>query len=173
MTQIWQFSALATLASATLALAWASIALARRVSASRSASAALGRRVDDLSLRLRAVETRPSLATPKPPTRPTAAPAPAWRGVTRRVDAPMPSASAGPTLIAVPSLASLGSEAVASEAAGGLLRRFGAIWTLADSGESTGAIAGATGYPIGQVELILGLRRSSGLAEPSGASNYE
>ena len=36
---------------------------------------------------------------------------------------------------------------------------YAAIWTLADQGASPEVIAKATGQPIGQIELILGLRR--------------
>jgi hypothetical protein len=64
----------------------------------------------------------------------------------------------GPTLIAIPSLSAISSEASAVAAAE-LGRRFGAIWALADAGQAPEAIARATGQPIGQVELILGLRR--------------
>ncbi len=42
---------------------------------------------------------------------------------------------------------------------GGLSQRYAAIWDLADSGASPDVIARATGQPIGQIELILGLRR--------------
>jgi hypothetical protein len=38
-------------------------------------------------------------------------------------------------------------------------QRYSAIWTLADTGASAEVIARATGQPIGQIELILGLRR--------------
>ena len=41
----------------------------------------------------------------------------------------------------------------------GLQQRYAAIWDLADSGASPDVIARATGLPIGQIELILGLRR--------------
>jgi hypothetical protein len=41
----------------------------------------------------------------------------------------------------------------------GLSRRYAAIWELAEGGASPDAIARATGQPIGQIELILGLRR--------------
>jgi hypothetical protein len=41
----------------------------------------------------------------------------------------------------------------------GLSQRYAAIWELAESGASPDAIARATGQPIGQIELILGLRR--------------
>jgi hypothetical protein len=80
-------------------------------------------------------------------------------GPSRRADRKGPGASAatGPTLIAVPDLAGPPAEAEAASAE--LARRFGAIWDLADAGASAEAIARGTGQPIGQVELILGLRR--------------
>jgi hypothetical protein len=62
-----------------------------------------------------------------------------------------------PPLIAVPSLASPPPEWQA--ALGALEQRYAAIWTLADTGASPEVIARATGQPIGQIELILGLRR--------------
>jgi hypothetical protein len=62
-----------------------------------------------------------------------------------------------PTLIAVPSLAAPPSEREAS--INGISHRYAAIWSLADSGASTDVIARATGQPIGQIEVILGLRR--------------
>jgi hypothetical protein len=62
-----------------------------------------------------------------------------------------------PALIAVPSLAGVPNEREASVA--GLTERFAAIWTLADQGGSPETIARATGQPIGQIDLILGLRR--------------
>jgi hypothetical protein len=71
------------------------------------------------------------------------------------------SAEAGakiePALIAVPSLAAVPNERDA--AISGLTQRYAAIWTLADTGASAEVIARATGQPIGQIELILGLRR--------------
>lgn len=76
-------------------------------------------------------------------------------GPARRID--RAGAGAGPTLIAVPDLS--GGPAEAAEASAELARRFGAIWDLADAGASAEAIARGTGQPIGQVELILGLRR--------------
>ncbi|AGA26666.1 hypothetical protein [Singulisphaera acidiphila] len=76
----------------------------------------------------------------------------------RRVDAAEPTAVSGPTLIAVPSLA---TASLPSSAAVGLDlgRRFSPIWDLADTGATPDAIARSTGQPIGQVELILALRR--------------
>jgi hypothetical protein len=65
--------------------------------------------------------------------------------------------SGGPTLISVPNLAA--PPAPPSEAAAELDRRFGDVWAMADSGVPVEEIARESGYPIGQVELILGLRR--------------
>ena len=51
---------------------------------------------------------------------------------------------------------------LASDRAGdasGLTQRYAAIWDLADTGASPDVIARATGQPIGQIELILGLSR--------------
>jgi hypothetical protein len=76
----------------------------------------------------------------------------------QRADRAKPSAVGGPTLIVVPSLVA-GVPNASSAAAAELGERFGAIWALADSGQSPEAIARTTGQPVGQVELILGLRR--------------
>jgi hypothetical protein len=76
----------------------------------------------------------------------------------QRADRAKPSAVGGPTLILVPSLAASDPDAPTA-AAVELGQRFGAIWRLADAGEPLDAIARKTGQPIGQVELILGLRR--------------
>jgi hypothetical protein len=86
----------------------------------------------------------------------------------QRVDPAAATAVGGPTLIAVPSLSA--SDANASTAvAEELGRRFGAIWALADAGETAEAIARTTGHPVGQVELILGLRRQlSQSSQPGG-----
>jgi hypothetical protein len=61
-------------------------------------------------------------------------------------------------LIAVPNLA-LEPPNDRDAAISGLTQRYAAIWTLADQGASPEVIARATGQPIGQIELILGLRR--------------
>ncbi len=80
-------------------------------------------------------------------------------GISLRLD--LPSAIPGPTLIAVPSMAVPGSETIAHDAAEALSRRYAPIWDLADAGEAPSAIARTTGQPIGQVELILALRRQA------------
>jgi hypothetical protein len=87
--------------------------------------------------------------------------------ISRRVDPGEPATSEGPTLISIPNLASPPSPT--SEAAAELDRRFGPIWGMADEGVSTESIARETGYPIGQVELILGLRRQLLVAETGNA----
>jgi len=85
----------------------------------------------------------------------------------KRTDRGKASAVGGPTLIVVPNLATTIPDASTVPAAE-LSQRFGAIWALAESGLSSEAIARTTGQPIGQVELILGLRLlTSQAAEPS------
>lgn len=94
---------------------------------------------------------------PRPPSSPTPT-------ATVRVDR---AEKAGPTLISVPNLAA--SAAPGSETASEMDRRFGDVWGLADAGTPVATIASRTGYPIGQVELILGLRRR--LPATSGAAS--
>jgi hypothetical protein len=62
-----------------------------------------------------------------------------------------------PALIAIPNLEGAPNDRDVS--ASGLKERYAAIWTLADTGAAPEVIARATGQPIGQIELILGLRR--------------
>jgi nicotinamide mononucleotide (NMN) deamidase PncC len=73
----------------------------------------------------------------------------------------------GPTLIAVPDLAEA-SHSSPAPAAAELGQRFGTIWELATTGASAEQIARRTGQPVGQVELILGLRRQ---LETAGAGS--
>jgi hypothetical protein len=61
------------------------------------------------------------------------------------------------TLISVPDLEATNGDSGASIQ--GIKERHAAIWELADSGATAETIARATGQPIGQIELILGLRR--------------
>ena len=82
---------------------------------------------------------------------------------TRRDDSHGAMNSRGPTLINVPDLSFPPSAAPAISA--DLANRFGAIWAMADEGVLPEAIAHKTGLPVGQVELILGLRRPRA-AEP-------
>ena len=76
----------------------------------------------------------------------------------RRRDNPESAGPKKPVLIAVPDLAPPIPKSVEFPAE--LVQRFGAIWELADSGAPIEAIARASGHPIGQIELILGLRRT-------------
>jgi hypothetical protein len=61
------------------------------------------------------------------------------------------------SLISVPNLASSPDDR--EPASSPLSQRYSAIWSLADQGASPEVIAKATGQPIGQIDLILGLRR--------------
>jgi hypothetical protein len=144
----------ATVALAALA---AAAALAGWLGARRrpSRQAALESLVRGLAERVRALEARLDAAPA-----PTRARGP--EGPPPRADRPEPPRPPGPTLIAVPDLAA--PPADHSEAAAELARRFGPVWDLADAGTPAEAIARASGHPIGQVELILGLRRR--LARP-------
>ncbi len=119
----------------------------------------ISRGIENLAERQRAVESLLTRLEEREASRAAPAAAP------RRVDRAETKASRGPTLISVPHLAAPAHE---GSAAADLDRRFGAIWALADSGASAEEIARGTGQPIGQVELILGLRmqRNASPAEP-------
>jgi hypothetical protein len=119
------------------------------------------RRVDDLTRRQRSIEALLGQieASREPVAEPTGTSGSAVRlPQGPRSDRAAPSAVAGPTLIAVPSLTAAPAD-TSDAAAAELAERFGAIWALADAGQTPEAIARSTGQPIGQVELILGLRR--------------
>jgi hypothetical protein len=120
------------------------------------------RAVESLLTRLEAREAARAAHASNKGSAPSSGPSP---NAPRRVDRGETNAARGPTLIAVPHLPAPASE---GSAAAELDRRFGAIWALADSGASADEIARNTGQPIGQVELILGLRRqvNAPLAEP-------
>jgi hypothetical protein len=62
-----------------------------------------------------------------------------------------------PTLIAVPTLEGASNDRDVT--VNGLKERHAAIWTLAETGATAEVIARATGQPVGQIDLILGLRR--------------
>jgi len=113
------------------------------------------RRLDELAGRHRALEAR--LARIEASATEAAIAIASRPGPVRRADL------GGPTLIAVPNLAAPPS--MASEAAAELDRRFGAVWAMADAGMPAQAIGRETGHPIGQVELILNLRRQIPAAE--------
>ena len=117
----------------------------------------------ELAERQRALEVllaRFEAAEQKRSPSPKRTPSTASRTLRRDAAEPIP----GPTLIAVPDLAVPAEPSGVSEE---LTRRFGAIWELADAGHGAAAIARRTGQPIGQVELILGLRRGLAAAEAS------
>ena len=80
-----------------------------------------------------------------------------------RVD--RPAVPDGPLLITVPDLASRDARPVV-EIPESIARRYSPIWDLADSGASPEAIARATGQPVGEIGLILGLRRTM---DPAGS----
>jgi hypothetical protein len=122
-------------------------------------AASLAGPLAELAERVAALEAEPRKNGPEGSARVHPVP-PTFRvtGPVYRVDEAEPSAVAGPTLIAVPSLASAPSPS-APETSHDLGRRFGTIWELADQGATPETIARRTGQPIGQVELILALRR--------------
>jgi hypothetical protein len=73
-----------------------------------------------------------------------------------------------PTLIAIPNLDDApGNRQVT---VGGLRERYAAIWALAEKGGSAETIARATGQPVGQIELILALRRQVGESSPASVN---
>ena len=158
MTSAQVSAILATVGAAFLAQSIACALLFRRVRALSlrnpstehlsSSSAEIADRVRALEARLARLE--PGQGRKAPPT--------SGEPKKRRLDRRQVTPGDGPVLIAVPSLASTASS-TSTEAASEFDRRFGAIWALADSGASTDEIARSTGYPVGQVELILGLRR--------------
>jgi hypothetical protein len=74
--------------------------------------------------------------------------------------------AAVPTLITVPGLDSF-SEDELKAAGDSLGRRHATVWNLAESGLSPEAISTSTGQPIGEIELILALRRRIQSATPA------
>jgi hypothetical protein len=87
---------------------------------------------------------------------------PSMRSLTRddspgRLGSVRADCSHEPALIAVPNLEGEPHDREGSVSA--LKERYAAIWALADNGAKPDVIARATGQPIGQIELILGLRR--------------
>jgi hypothetical protein len=68
-----------------------------------------------------------------------------------------PASTSPDSLIAVPDLSFRGQSE--DEAGDELARRHGEVWALASAGQAPSEIADATGRPIGQVELIVGLYR--------------
>jgi hypothetical protein len=118
----------------------------------------VARRLDELAGRHRALEARLARVEASSTEAAIASASRASRfGLNRRVDRGTSATSGGSTLISVPDLAA--PSLPTSEAEAELGRRFGTVWAMADSGVPIEAIARETGHPIGQVELILGLRR--------------
>jgi hypothetical protein len=153
---IVSLSGLLSVASAAAGALWWRLRSAPMVHAAHLARelAERQRRLEELIERLersgrKGREPAPSASHPVGPTAVT----------TYRIDPAQPSALNGPTLIAVPDLAAQAPAVRSAPAGAELAARFGAIWELADRGASADAIARSTGHPIGQVELILGLRR--------------
>ncbi|WZP00703.1 hypothetical protein EP7_002352 [Isosphaeraceae bacterium EP7] len=112
---------------------------------------------------------------PAPP--PVAPGRPGHRPRRRRDDAEA-SFPAGPRLIAVPRLAPPPGrrETMRRDAADQMAGRYGPIWALAEAGTPLAEIARESGLPIGQVELILGLRgrparRKSAVAHGDASTN--
>jgi hypothetical protein len=127
------------------------------------------RRLDELSSRLRLVESRidqfHSGAAPSGSARDELlAPAPA--GLARNGGPSSPrlrhfepsEKRVGPPLIAIPDLASQGDEPD-PQAETELVKRHAEVWPLAASGMPPAEISRQTGQPIGEVELIVGLYR--------------
>ena len=135
-----------------------------------------GSRLDALADRVARLESRESAPRPSfvPAAAPTASPAPVVPAPAARlassasVEPGDERAAIGPTLIAVPDLAAPsaadGSVEAVHSASEELGRRFGEIWQLADAGTGAEGIARVTGQPVGQIELILGLRRQRAVA---------
>ncbi len=158
MTSAQVSAILATVGAAFLAQSIVCALLFRRVRALTVRTTATDPGSGDLDAKVRSIEAR--LA------RVEAGMTVEGRGATtsndpkriRRLDRRQVAPGDGPVLIAVPSLASTPS-ATSTEAAAEFDRRFGVIWALADSRTPLDEIARQTGHPVGQVELILGLRR--------------
>jgi len=71
-----------------------------------------------------------------------------------------------PTLISVPGLDAFSDEEL--KAAGDALgRRHATVWELAESGLTHEAISTTTGRPVGEIELILALKRQIQSAVPT------
>ncbi len=162
LASIVTLAALLAIASAAAGALWWRVRTAPMVRADELSRRAGGpaREVEAILARLEALAERTSGSKAGRRPAPTAlfptGPAACWR-----VDPPPGSRTlAGPTLIAVPDLAVPAEDAESEDAAASeLAGRYGPIWELADAGVSPEAIARSTGHPIGQVELILGLRR--------------
>lgn len=136
---------LLALVSAMAGALWWRLRAARRLPSARSLQA-WNERLDVLESLVRGITERTS-ERPAHPVGPRR---------TVRID-PASVASKAPTLIAVPDLSTPPPEK--SDAGETLRQRYQEIWDQADAGLDAESIARASGQPIGQIELILGLRR--------------
>jgi hypothetical protein len=138
-TQLALVASLAALIGAVSARAWP---VRGRSSADRA--------IREIRERLDALEGRVAPEPARPPSHPLGP-----RRLPRRDPALISPTT--PKLIAVPDL-SANSESD-SDSTRDLRRKYRDIWAWADAGLDAEAIARSSGLPIGQVELILGLRR--------------
>ena len=152
MVGIVLWSSLILLGSMSLAQGLALVEISRRM---RDLGGIRGELVR-LRSRIDAMESRPvtradhaSPSFPNGPVRPNRRPEPV----------------ASPTLIAIPSLSRLPERSESNTE--GLGRRYGELWARADAGESAMEIARDLGIPIGQVELILNLRKPADVRSSS------
>ncbi len=172
MTSTQLAAILATVGLAFLAQALACAALFVRV---RSLTRRMARPAPPptapghLTDQIRALEARLARLELGPVERGRDATPPADSRRTRRLDRRQVASADGPVLIAVPSLALPPAITSTLAAAAEFDRRFGAIWALADAGALDDEIARQTGYPVGQVELIRGLRGPKVGGEPTPA----
>ncbi len=120
--------------------------LIRRVSQIVRARDTADQRLIQLAFDLRRLEQRVAQFGPRPSIPRSEGPSP-----------PPPKPTDAPSLIAVPDLSYQGEGD--GEDADSLARKHGEVWALAEAGRDPAAIADATGRPIGQVELIVGLYR--------------
>lgn len=125
----------------------------------RAATRASARRLEALASRIERLEA----SFVEPAAAPASSEHERLRGSpSRRIDRMPASPIAGPTLITIPDLSAHDLLEGATATSAELRERFGTVWELADAGASADAIARASGRPVGQIELILGLRRRIG-----------
>ena len=119
-------------------------------------------RLGELARRLQQIESRSAIPASDSPRQRSAKAGAADHSVARSTLGADYSAQAPSrlTLISVPDLAAASRDQSLADD-GGLGQRHAEIWALAAAGASTEEIAGQTGQPIGQVELIVGLYRRS------------
>ncbi len=152
MVGYFQWSLLIFLGFVTLLQTCALVMLWRRLDdlgGVRNEVVRLRSRVDNLEDRPVTRIDPPSTLVPSGPVRPS-----------RRHES-----AASPTLIAIPSLVRLPDRSDANSEALG--RRYGELWARAEGGESAAEIARDLGLPIGQIELILNLRKQTEIRVPS------